>query len=337
MQYFDHGQRFRESTARERYKDAQDVLKNKLLTIGDGPSMQSPRLTVAGLYAAIERDYATNGRKSLHHLQGLWKNHLENFFGAIAAADLKSSQISEYIGQRRAAGTANASINRELAALKRMFKLAVKESRLKASPYIGLLEERNVRKGFLRDAQYDALARETAKAGLWLRAMFEVAYTFGWRKSELTEMRVNQLDLVEGTIELNPGETKNDEGRLVLMTARIRALLTECITGKEGSDLVFTRADGKPAGNFRRAWARACSDAGVPGLLFHDLRRTAARNMRRAGIPEKVAMRILGQRTRSVFERYNIVDAADLKLAVAALERPAVAALGAEPGQEATL
>ena len=75
MQYFNHGQRFRDSTARERYKDAQDVLKSKFLAIGDGPSAQTPRTTVAGLYAAIERDYATNGRKSLHHLQGLWENH----------------------------------------------------------------------------------------------------------------------------------------------------------------------------------------------------------------------------------------------------------------------
>jgi integrase len=337
MQYFNHGQRFRESTARERYKDAQAVLKDKLLAIGDGPAHDPSRTAVAGLYAAIERDYATNGRKSLPHLQGLWKNHLENFFGAIAAMDVTSSQIAEYVEQRRAAGAANASINRELAALKRMFKLAVKEQRLKSVPYIGLLEERNVRKGFLRDAQYDSLAQETAKAGLWLRTMFEVAFTFGWRKTELTGMRVSQVDLAEGTIELNPGETKNDQGRLVVMTTRIRALLTECITGKERPDLVFTRVDGKPAGNFRRAWARACSDAGVPGLLFHDLRRTAVRNMRRHGIPEKVAMRISGHRTRAVFERYNIVDAADLKLAVAALERPSVAALGGEPGQEAIL
>jgi integrase len=324
MQYFNRGRRFRESTGCELHRDAQRVLKQKLLAIGDGRT-DATTPTVAGLYAAIERDYATNGRKSLHHLQGLWTNHLQAFFGsaALAASDLTSSQILSYIEQRRAAGAANASINRELAALKRMYKLAVKEQRVKAVPYIGLLEERNVRKGFLRDAEYDALARETAKAGLWLRAMFEVAYTFGWRKSELTGMRVSQVDLMEATIELNPGETKNDQGRLVVMTARIRELLSECIAGKGSADLVFTRGTGKPAGNFRKAWARACHDAGVDGLLFHDLRRTAVRNMRRRGIPEKVAMRISGHRTRAVFERYNIVDAADLKLAVAALERGA--------------
>jgi integrase len=337
MQYFNRGRRVRESTSRERYKDAQAVLNKKLLAIGDGPAATTPQPTVAGLYAAIERDYVTNGRKSLSHLKGLWKNHLEPVFATIVAADLTSSQISAYIEKRRGAGAANASINRELAALKRMYKLAVKEQRLKAVPYIGLLEERNVRKGFLRDAQYDALARETAKAGLWLRAMFEVSCTFGWRKGELTGLRVSQVDLVEGTIELHPGETKNDQGRLVLMTKRIRGLLSECITGKESSDLVFTRGDGSPAGNFRAAWARACQDAGVAGLLFHDLRRTGVRNMRRRGITEKVAMRISGHRTRAVFERYNIVDASDLKQAVEALDRAAVTPAEAETTQTASI
>ena len=296
---------------------------------------KSPNLTVAGLYAVIERDYTTNGRKSLPHLQALWNNHLGPFFGAIAAGDLTSSQISGYVDRRRAAGAANGSINRELAALKRMYKLAVKEQRLKSVPYIGLLEERNVRKGFVRDAQYDALARETAKAGVWLRALFEIAYTFGWRKGELTGMRVDQVDLAEGTIELNPGETKNDEARLVVMTGRIRELLAECVAGKETGALVFTRPDGSPAGNFRRAWKRACDAAGCSGLLFHDLRRTGVRNMRRAGITEKVAMRISGHRTRAVFERYNIVDEADLKQATAALERPAAAPPDGEPVQPA--
>jgi integrase len=212
-----------------------------------------------------------------------------------------------------------------------MYKLALKEQRLKSAPFIGLLEERNTRKGFLRDAEYEALARETAKAGLWLRAMFEIAYTFGWRKSELTGMRVSQVDLIEATIELNPGETKNDQARLVTTTARIRGLLSQCITGKGSADLVFTRDDGRRVGNFRRAWSKACHDAGVDGLLFHDLRRTAVRNMRRRGIPEKVAMQISGHRTRAVFERYNIVDAADLKQAVAALERGAVAPAEVQP------
>jgi integrase len=325
MQYFAAGRRIRESTKCELQRDAQRVLQAKLVDLPrhtphrHGHTAALP--TVTELFAAIERDYSLNGRKSLHHLRSLWTNHLAQFFGTIPASNLTSLMVLEYVNLRRTAGAANASINRELSALKRMYRLALKSQTIKIVPYIGMLEERNIRKGFVRDADYAALAHETQKIGLWLRAMFELAYRYGWRKSELTGLRVSQLDFKERTIELNPGETKNDQARLVIMTEKVYTLLLDCCGGKNASDFVFTRMDGRPAGNFRRSWARATEAAGVAGLLFHDLRRTGVRNMRRAGIPEKVAMTISGHRTRAVFERYNIVDPADLKAAVARLEQ----------------
>lgn len=314
MQYFHRGRRFRMSTGCDRQKDAQDVLRRKIVDIEQQDSSTD---TVASLYDGIEHDYATNGRKSLPHLKSLWSNHLKAYFSTILAADLTPDQISEYVRKRRDAGAANASINRELAALKRMYKLAVKARKVKTVPYIAMLEERNVRKGFVRDDRYEALARETEKAGLWLRAMFELAYTYGWRKGELVGMRVAQVDLAARTVELNPGETKSDQGRIVVMTAKAWDLLQQCIDGKHSDDLVFTLPCGSAVKNFRRTWAKVRFAAGVPDLLFHDLRRSGVRNMRRDGIAEKVAMTISGHRTRSVFERYNIVDEADLKEASA--------------------
>jgi integrase len=156
-----------------------------------------------------------------------------------------------------------------------------------------------------------------------MRAMFEVAYHFGWRVSELQSLRVSQVDLHSGTIRLNSGETKNDDGRLVVMTSVVRQLLAECLNGKTRDEHVFTRAGGKPVRDFRLAWAKVCKRAGLPGLLFHDLRRTAVRNMVRSGIPEVVAMRISGHRTRAVFDRYNIVSEKDLRDAARKLERRA--------------
>jgi integrase len=104
------------------------------------------------------------------------------------------------------------------------------------------------------------------------------------------------------------------------MTTTIRNLLTQSVAGKSAESSVFTRPDGKPVRDFRETWENACKTAGVPGLLFHDLRRTAARNLRRAGIAEGVIMKIGGWRTRSVFELYAIVSQTDIADALKKLE-----------------
>lgn len=230
--------------------------------------------------------------------------------------------MAEYIDSRQQEGAQNATINRELAALKRMFNLARQSTPPKVNlvPYIAMLREYNIRTGFLESRQHDSLAAETGKIGLWLRAMFEVGYTYGWRHEELLALHVRQVDLLAGTIRLEPGTTKNDEGREVSVTPLVRTLLTQCLHGTTPDDHVFTREDGKPVRDFRGAWTKVCNAAGVPGLLFHDLRRTAARNLRRAGVAEGVIMKIGGWKTRSVFERYAIVSQSDIRDAMAKLE-----------------
>jgi integrase len=336
MQYWRDGARHRESTGCEKPKAAQEVLRAKMREIdvekekrraagAGGAGRTGAQLCVRDLYESLERDYVINQRKSLKDLKIRWRKHLEESFAALPIASVTAELIAAYVARRLEEEASNATVNRELAALKRCYKLAIQTGRLKfgEQPYFPMLKERNVRKGFVKDAQYAALVRGAAAIGPWMRTLFELAYTYGWRKSELLGLRVGQVDMAERTITLDVGETKNDEARSVEMTATLVELLRSAIAGKGSEDKVITRGPGKPVRDFRRAWERATAAAGRPGLLFHDLRRSGVRNLVRAGVTEKVAMTISGHKTRSVFERYNIVSPTDIRKAVGLVDKAA--------------
>jgi integrase len=315
------GSQIRESAGSAKESDAKNLLKHRLQEVNRG-SFVAPdvrKVHVSDLIEEVKRDYRINGRKSLDDLEARWKLHLLPFFGHLRAVAVDNALCNRYVDERQQAGAANATINRELAILKRALKLALKQKKISVIPVIDMLKENNTRTGFLETKQHDALAVECAKFGLWLRAMFEVGYTYGWRHSEILALKVRQVDLLNGTIRLEPGTTKNGEGREVTMTAPVRELLTHCIIGKSPEDPVFTR-DKKPVRDFRGAWESVCQKAGVPGLLFHDLRRTAARNLRRAGVAETVIMKIGGWLTNEMFRRYAIVCDSDLSDAMDRLE-----------------
>lgn len=354
MQYWHNGQRRRESTKCEKPKAAQDILRKKLSeldrlssppTVAPGTllsvtsscaasSSATPRVLVRHLYASLERDYEINQRKSLKILKIRWRLRLEKAFGNLPVASVTIEEISAYIAERVKAKAANGTINRDLATLKRCYTLAIETGILKFGerPFFPTLEERNVRKGFVKDEQYAKLATSTGEIGLWLRALFEVGYTYGWRKEELLSRRVRHADLFERTLNLDPGETKNEEPRTAHMTKRVFELLKQCASGKSPEDYLFTRETdslGRKAKtpyivDFRKSWEKATIAAGCPGLLFHDLRRTGVSNMIRDGISEKQAMSVSGHRTRSVFDRYHIVDPAQGQEIARKMERGSI-------------
>lgn len=150
-----------------------------------------------------------------------------------------------------------------------------------------------------------------------------VAYHVGNRLGELRQLRWDQVDLKRNQIRLNPGDTKNKRGRVLPIYREMQHWLSMQKALRNTSFPACPYAfqhDGKPIVDFRKAWKSATRRAGLVGTLFHDLRRSAVRNMREAGIPENVAMEISGQKTRAVFERYNIVSDRDLKMAAEKME-----------------
>jgi len=162
--------------------------------------------------------------------------------------------------------------------------------------------------------------------------MLSLAYNFGFRKAELLTMQLRQVDLLNRSLTLDPGTTKNNEGRLVKLTSETFELVKQCMFSKTVDDFLFTRKDGKPVKDFCVAWDNLTKAAKLPGLLFHDLRRSAVRNMVRRGVPEVVAMRISGHKTRSVFDRYNFVNESDLADAATRIEQGAVRESGHTTG-----
>jgi integrase len=289
--------------------------------------MASAPVRIGDLLKLAADDYQRQGYRTWSDALSRWKVHLKAHFGDILAGELSSDHLSAYIAGRQHDGAKGGTINRELSLLKKMLRLAQRcePPKVTTIPHIPKLAESAARQGFLSDKLYDALARECGTEGLWLRGMFVLSSSFGWRKGEVLSLRVDQLDFQSRTIRLNAGTTKNGDARLVKMTGEVHQVLAACASNKDADDYVFTRPSGRRVLDFRKSWSKACERAGRPGLLFHDLRRTAARGLRRLGVTEGVVMKIGGWRTRSVFDRYNIIDEADLADAALRLDEKRLA------------
>jgi integrase len=320
IQYYRNGKPYRETTKSEKEADAKHLLKKREGEISEGklPGIYFDRVKFDELAEGFLRDYRINQRKSLDRAERSIKQ-LKKYFEGYRVSDITSPKIEVYIETRLEEGAANATINRELSALKRMLNIGARQTPPKVDrvPYIPMLKENNTRKGFFEHAEFVALRDELPD---YLKGFVTFAYKTGWRMSEITGLTWSQVDRDNGIVRLEPGETKNDDGRTVYLDDELRDVFNDQWELRKKSrkltPYVFPGNNGdEQIKDFRFSWNKACTDANIGKKLFHDFRRTAVRNMVRAGIPEGVAMKISGHKTRSVFDRYNIVNDADLQLA----------------------
>jgi integrase len=201
-------------------------------------------------------------------------------------------------------------------------------------PYIPMLNENNTRKGFFEHGDFIALRDSLPD---YLKDFVTFGYKVGWRVSEIGNLTWKHVDLEHGIVRLEPGETKNDEGRTVYLDEEVKGVFAhQWEVRKKSKTLlpyIFLNKDGADKiKRFDKAWKTACQKVGVGVKIFHDLRRTAVRNMVRSGIPERVAMMISGHKTRSVFDRHNIVNDTDLRLAGQKQETYLQAQMGTNSG-----
>ncbi len=333
MAYYHRGKEVRESTgivataAETERPRAEKILRERTRQAGT-PQFTGPaeyRVTFADLQAAYLRDYHVNGRRSVRDAERIVKRLAETF-GEEKALDITTARIEGYTDARLAAGSAKATVNRELAALRRMFSLAVRskdrDKKLSTRPHVPMLDESdNVREGFLEPEDFEAL-RGHLPADVAAAAAF--AYHSAWRRGEVLSLEWRDVHLERhdggvagGTIRLRRAKSKNKRGRVLVLRADLLDVIRQrAAVRRLDCPLVFHR-DGEPIRDFRTAWANACKAAGLPGhVLFHDLRRSGVRNMVRAGVPENTAMKISGHKTRSTFDRYDITAEDDIADAV---------------------
>lgn len=336
-QFYQNGKQVRVSTGKRVKQEALTELRRLMGRADQGlaPITELKKITYGELRASLIADYQRKGNRTLAQradgsetIVGL--PQLDAFFGFSAESNgwsvtrMTTDTANEFVKQRRAAGAGPAMINRSLACLRRMLNLAHEDGKLQSVPKIRLVKEPPARKGFLEESKFNELL---ALLPTHLRPLILFLYWGGVRKGEALQIEWPQVDLETRQIRLEEEQTKSKEPRVVPLPSVLVNCLRE-VTPKVGR--VFSDT------NLRTEWEKGCAACGLgvrekvegpaytwhrySGLLVHDLRRSAVRNLRRAGVAEGVIMKISGHKTREVFERYNIVSTDDVMAAMQRLE-----------------
>jgi len=314
IQYFVNGRQINESTKTRDEAEARRQLKVKVGEAAAGKNVTPERATINDLCALVLADYRLRKLRDADTVKLRIDAHIKPAIGSLVASRFTPHQVRHYVELRRTESASDATINREFAIVRRGFSLALREDPplVRRAPYIPKLEEDNVRQGFIEQGQYLAL-REALPDHL--KTLLVVGYHCGNRLGELRKLRWTQVDLEAREIRVEKAQAKGKKPRtLPIYGDMVEWLEWQVKRRAPGFDLVF-HWHGKPLGSHLKGWDRACTAAGLADLHFHDLRRSAVRNMERAGIPRHVAMQISGHRTESVYRRYDIVVEEDLKSA----------------------
>jgi integrase len=332
------GRMLRMSTEKTDVKEARAQLRAKRDEIaaarGGYTTLVGPeqrQMTVKALLDALLQDYELRGVRSLKSVKSHAKK-VEAAFGHWKGVEVTGEAVDRYIGERRKAGDSPATVNRGLQLLTQALRPFLTKHRLPV-PEIRKLPEENVREGFFTRVEVDALVAALPED---LRDFVRWGFLTGWRKGEIASLRWADVDRDGRSLRLSWRKSKNKKARTMALIGVLGAIIdrrwsARIVTTTQGasllSPLVFHRGEGHgthrggvaPVGDFDKAWATACQAAGLPagtkvpgGRIFHDFRRSCARNLRRAGNPENVCMAVTGHRTPSVFHRYSIVDEMDV-------------------------
>jgi integrase len=314
IQWYQNGRGIRESCGSPVKGVAVEMLRDKLLEAKTGavPLADAKRVSYESMRGALYDHYQTNKLKSLLRKKDGTRYlgtvpPLDRFFKDCKASEISYHRLMSFIKDRQNAGKANSTINRSLTALQMMFNLAVKAKRIPAAavPEFPRLKEDPPREDYFTPEEYQKVADALPD---YLKPVFAVAQFCGMRETEILSRKWTHIDLDAGLIHLLPGETENDDGRIVPMVGPVQEMLKALRAANPQSEYVFTRG-GQPIQDFRHAWKSALEKAGLvagrEGHVFHGTRRSAISMHADLGIDEQLSMAITGHRDPGVHRRYR--------------------------------
>jgi integrase len=320
--YYSNGTRHHESTHTADKDAAERWLRRRLKTADTGGHVtpDAKRLRVNDLLQLVADDYRRKGNKSRIKYRA---KHLRDHFAGWRAMHVTTVKVEEYADERREMhGAAVATVNRELALLRRGFSLAVDKRMLPADmrPIIRTAPEDNVRQGFLEISDLDPFLDALRRRDPAVADVVAVAFLTCLRRANVLgltwdrfafEFAPASTRIVGGELRLPGTATKNKKPLTLPLTGRLLDVVARRYDLRRGPH-VFQRGDGRAVRRFVAVWRDATAEVGRPGFLFHDLRRSGARALRQLGVDELTIMALGGWKTRSMFARYSIVDTADL-------------------------
>jgi integrase len=314
ISFYHHGKEVRESSKSESESAAVKLLKQRLAQSETGQFVtDEKKVTFDNMVEWLKADYKLNDLRSLESGALVNVSHLRQFFGFDKAIAISTDRIRAYQLRRREQGAATASINRECATLRRMFSIAIELGKLKARPKFTMLDGETVREGFVEHGDFLRLVPELPDH---IRPLIEFLYFAGWRKSAARNLEWREIDMRGRTARLKIADAKNKEPWILPLAGRLWDIVQERAKARRLSCPHVFHLDGKKIGDFRKAWTSACKRAGLSGLLIHDLRRSCARHLSKAGVKEQIAMKITGHKTNSMYRRYRIVDEDEIRQAL---------------------
>lgn len=309
----------RESSHSDDERKARRLLRERLSAIDSHKAGRAPfigpkkeRATVRDHLAAYVRHSEIRRLASLPQIRNC-VHHLNGFCGETRATAVNLDLFNRYVGAKRAEGLEDSTIDRHIESLGAAFSLAVRDGRALTRPQFPKLSKpnANARQGFLSAAECAALLVAVDHDDA--RDFFAWFRWTGMRPKEIRSLSWACFDRDDWTIRLAHREAKIGVGRALPLAGPWREVVERRIARRRlDCDLIF-HFEGRRMPNLAKRWKRACAAAGIEGRVMYDLRRTAARDMLRAGIPWAVVKQITGHKTDAMLTRYNIIDDADLR------------------------